>query len=202
MDKQEAFGYKWLRSNGEFYYGIHRGSEDDGYTGSGVLFKDKFKNTPIEEWCRSIEIRGSYNNVVSWEKHIVTEDLLLEPLCLNLMVGGLTGPSMTKDNPKYLGWIESLKLGRKGRKPSLGMKHTENTKILCGEFAKKRWDGRRTKDNFKDEMFMCGSPKIALDLYGIPRTTYYRRLKELNIKTNEVISKQILSKYSRQTDKG
>ena len=32
----DTFVYCWSRNNGEWYYGVHTGSLDDGYIGSGT----------------------------------------------------------------------------------------------------------------------------------------------------------------------
>ena len=94
----EAFGYCWHRSTGEFYYGIHSGSIDDDYAGSGTVFKDKFggwykaacKNP--EQWNRTIDIRGSIEECAKWEGEVVTQQLVDTELCLNQMIGGYISP--------------------------------------------------------------------------------------------------------------
>lgn len=98
----EAFGYCWHRDNGEFYYGIHKGELDDGYTGSGVKFRMKFDNTNRNEWHRTIEFRGDYDECLDWEADMVTQEMVDQPDSLNLKPGGLRGPIMVgPDNPRY-----------------------------------------------------------------------------------------------------
>lgn len=71
-----------------------------------------------------------------------------------------------------------LREKRKGRKPALGMKHTEENKQLFSACGKARWDkyGRYPDDitslSFKD----------AKEKYGISKTHYYRlvRANDLN----------------------
>jgi predicted GIY-YIG superfamily endonuclease len=67
-------------------------------------------------------------------------------------------------------WIRKLRLARKGRKPALGMRHTEENKVLFGELSKLRWDlyGR-----YPDEVTQVPF-KEAKALYGISKTHYYR----------------------------
>lgn len=66
-----------------------------------------------------------------------------------------------------------LKIARAGRKPALGMKHTEDNKIKFSKFGKARWDmyGRYPDDiaslSFKD----------AKTKHGISKTHYYRLRK-------------------------
>jgi group I intron endonuclease len=73
----------------------------------------------------------------------------------------------------YEPWqIYNTSLG--GEHPAYGMKHTEETKKVCGAYAKKRWEGRRCVDVWPDEAFTCGSYKEAKATYGVPKTTWYR----------------------------
>lgn len=117
----------------------------------------------------------------------------------NITKGGDAGFVWDSSIEGYGAWVSKLKLARQGRQPSLGMKHTEENKQLFGELGKIRWDGKRTLDKWEPYMFECGSPKLALELYNIPRTTYYRFRKQNNIENNESKSKKILSNYRRQT---
>jgi hypothetical protein len=66
-----------------------------------------------------------------------------------------------------------LKEKRKGRKPALGMKHTEDNKKKFGEFGKMRWDiyGR-----YPDDVINY-SFNEAKEKYGISKTHYYRLRK-------------------------
>ena len=97
MQEPEAFAYCWHRNNGEFYYGIHKGSLEDNYAGSGTIFASKFggrrKSDCKEptEWNRTIEFRGTYEECVEWEVETVNETLIAQPDCLNVKLGGIGG---------------------------------------------------------------------------------------------------------------
>jgi hypothetical protein len=98
MMEHEAFGYQWIRkSTGEFYRGIHKGSPEDNYAGSGVLFNKKFggrRRTECKdpkEWVRDVLFLGTYDECLLWESIVVTERVLEDPTCLNLVVGGNRG---------------------------------------------------------------------------------------------------------------
>ena len=65
-----------------------------------------------------------------------------------------------------------------GEHSAYGMKHTEETKIVCGEYAKKRWDGKRAIDKYPKEAYLCGSYKEAFAKFGVPKTTWYRHRRE------------------------
>ena len=54
-ESDEAFIYQWHHPELNLYYiGSHKGSIDDGYTGSGIDFNRQLESNPIEEWERTI----------------------------------------------------------------------------------------------------------------------------------------------------
>lgn len=71
-------------------------------------------------------------------------------------------------------WKNKLKLKRKGRKPALGMKHTNANKKLFGEYGKIRWDMYGRYDI--NEVLKCGFIE-ANRKFGISKTHYYRLRK-------------------------
>lgn len=60
-----------------------------------------------------------------------------------------------------------------GEHSAYGMKHTEETKTLCSDAAKRRWDGLRSLDKYPSFVFLLSSYKEAKK-YGVPKTTWYR----------------------------
>lgn len=88
----EAFVYKWVRiTTGEFYVGVHCGTPDDGYIGSGHVFKDKYFSSS-EEWVRECVIPcNTFEDALELEELIVTEELIMDTRCLNLKTGGQNG---------------------------------------------------------------------------------------------------------------
>lgn len=66
-------------------------------------------------------------------------------------------------------------VSRGGECPALCMKHNEETRDICGEHARRRWDGKRAKDLYPKEAFSTLSYKEARDMYGVPKTTWYRQ---------------------------
>lgn len=61
-----------------------------------------------------------------------------------------------------------------GEHSAYGMKHTQETKDLCGEYARKRWDGKRATDKYPDWVFNLCSYRVA-SKFGVPKTTWYRQ---------------------------
>jgi group I intron endonuclease len=89
--------------------------------------------------------------------------------CLNILDGGESYFPI-KD------WEEhkaKLRKARAGRKPSLGMKHSEENKKKFSESGKKRWDiyGR-----YPDDVLNHGFTE-ANRIFGISKTHYYRLRK-------------------------
>ena len=68
-----------------------------------------------------------------------------------------------------------------GEHSAYGMRHTDEVKTLCGEFAKRRWDGKRSEDLYPKEAFLCSSYKEAKRLYGVPKTTWYRNRRNMSV---------------------
>jgi len=73
-------------------------------------------------------------------------------------------------------WKNKLKCARIGRKPSLGMKHSDKNKELFRLQTLKRYENNTKYDN--DEVVKF-SFKDANKLFGISKTHYYRILKSV-----------------------
>jgi predicted GIY-YIG superfamily endonuclease len=111
----------------------------------------------------------------SKDKAFVYEGLYrpLPNMGYNFHVGGEIGGFRILNQAKKEEWIKKLKQKRAGKTPALGMKHSEETKIICGEYGKLRWDGQRAEDKWPDHLFDL--PFKEASKFGIPKTTYYRQ---------------------------
>lgn len=88
MVEQEHFVYKWTHEEGFYYIGKHSGKEDDGYVGSGVLFKKLFLLDKTK-WNREIVARYPQSSIaLDGEKRVVGDRWKTDPLCLNVCPGG------------------------------------------------------------------------------------------------------------------
>ena len=155
-----------------------------------IGFTNNFKNRMnVHRWATKTKNTEFYNHSRKHGFDIYTQEILFafenkeeafakevelidlnDPLCLNLHVGG-NGGFKVKDVES---WKVKLSAARKGAKPALGMKHTEATKALCGEYGKLRWDiYGRYPDNVINYTFKEANVK-----FGISRTHYYRLLKQ------------------------
>ena len=136
MTEHEAFGYQWVRkSTGEFYRGIHRGDPEDNYAGSGVVFTSKYGGrrksdcSDQSDWVRNVLFMGTYEECLLWESLVVTERVLEDPACLNLVVGGNRGS---------IGRIVTEETRAKMSKSQTGRKHTEASRKKMSESCRKR----------------------------------------------------------------
>jgi hypothetical protein len=85
----QGFVYKWTHSpSGQYYIGIHKGTTNDGYIGSGKRFQRKWLSTDRNDWHRDILFEGDYNQCARIEEELVDDDTLRDLLCLNLTSGG------------------------------------------------------------------------------------------------------------------
>lgn len=95
---------------------------------------------------------------------------------MNLTAGG-DGGFVIQDVEE---WKQKLKAARKGRKPSLGMKHNEENKALFKEASQAYWNSQDTY--FKDvEEILKLSHKEAKEQFGISTTHYYRLKKRFEV---------------------
>ena len=133
-----GFVYRWTdSSNGMYYVGSHCGSVDDGYVGSGTLFKRAYKKRP-NAFEREILYTG--------EHHQEVEDLILKTL------------DVENDNKSYnlkaIGWGGSRKgikrseeTRKKQSESRIGMKFSDEHKA---NISKSLIGGCRHKQAIKD----------------------------------------------------
>lgn len=76
--------------NNHFYYGIHKTSNlDDGYMGSGTRLRAAYKKYGIENFTKEIiQYCNDWNELCQLEKSVVTEELVKDKNCYNLVPGG------------------------------------------------------------------------------------------------------------------
>lgn len=72
-------------------------------------------------------------------------------------------------------WKEKLSVARQGRTPALGMKHSEENKLLFSEVSNKYWDEHRIYS--VEDIQKCSSLQEAKEKFKISKTHYYRLKK-------------------------
>ena len=139
----EAFVYVWYRNSTEEYYiGVHCGNPDDGYVGSGHVFKDKYKACP-DEWVRKFVFPcGTYEDALILESKLVDEELIKDVKCLNLKTGGHNGrvnevtkikiSLSMKNKPKSESHKNNMKKP-KTKEHALKVGETQKKKVRCIE---------------------------------------------------------------------
>jgi hypothetical protein len=121
-----GFVYKWVRDDGEYYIG-KCGCGRYRYKGSGKLFKIKYNKAP-ERWVRHILAENLTDEQCSdLEASLVTEEVLKDPKCINLTLGG---------NGGFYGIHSSEEQSRKGSFPKPSMRKPITTPD--GEFQTSR----------------------------------------------------------------
>ncbi len=74
----------------EYYYGVHETSKlNDGYFGSGSVLKKNIEKYGLENFEKAIlEFFPNRHELMKEEKRIVNNELLKDPKCLNVILGG------------------------------------------------------------------------------------------------------------------
>lgn len=85
----------------------------------------------------------------------------------NILDGG-TSYFPIKDKEE---WLRKMKVGRIGKTPALGMKHTEENKKLFSKVSREYWDSQYTYD--RSEIIKLSFKEAKLK-FGISKTHYYR----------------------------
>lgn len=78
---------------GRWYVGMHSTNNlEDGYMGSGLRLRRSIRKYGIENHTKEIlEFSPSREEMVLREIEIVTKELIAEPMCMNLVIGGQGG---------------------------------------------------------------------------------------------------------------
>lgn len=118
----------------------------------------------------SVETKEQSNQ--SETSHIIESKILGIEL-YNMTDGGEGGFVVPPE--KLEDWKLKLSVARKGRKPALGMKHTEENKKLFSQVSLAYWEDNRIYTI--NQIVEAGSFKKAKELYGISKTHYYRLIK-------------------------
>ena len=112
--------------NGKRYIGCHATNDlSDGYIGSGSLLKRAIIKYGIKSFKRVIlHYAKDSEEMFKIEASLVTEEFVNTTKTYNLVPGGLGGFKVQDIED----WKLKLKLARRGKKPALGLIHTEESK--------------------------------------------------------------------------
>ena len=112
-EKKYHFIYKTTNQiNGKYYVGMHSTNDlNDGYIGSGTLLWHSIKYHGRENFKMEIlEFLPNRKELIQREKDLVNDNLLNEPMCMNLRYGGVGGEIRFTDEIKAkIGKTNSVK---------------------------------------------------------------------------------------------
>ena len=135
---------------GNFYIGMHSTSNlNDGYFGSGKLLSRSVKKYGKDNHLfEIIEFLPDRNSLKQREKEVVSEELIKDPQCLNLKIGGDGGSergisrseeTRAKISKSKTGISHSLEHRKHNSQSRLGKKHSDETraKMSASRIGKK-----------------------------------------------------------------
>lgn len=128
------FVYKTTNNlNGDYYYGVHSTNNlDDGYMGSGARINRSINKYGKENFTREIvQFFSRKKCAYSLESAIVTQELIEDPHCLNLAIGGFGGNTYAGFTDKQLKEIGS-KISKANKGKNIGPFTEEHKQKLRG----------------------------------------------------------------------
>lgn len=143
-EKKYHFIYKTTNQiNGKFYVGMHSTHNlNDGYLGSGTRLRRSIRRNGAENFkVEYLEFFDNRVDLISRERELVNEDLLKDPMCMNLQPGG--GGGLSSDEHKQ-------KFQRAGALAAFKSKKNIQRKQWLWENDKKWAD--RTRKNMSDSL--------------------------------------------------
>jgi len=132
-----------------YYYGMHSTNNlNDGYLGSGQrLWKSINKHGRENHSIEILEYLDDRNSLKAREKELITEDLLHDPMCMNIALGG-TGGLLNKEHANKFHKAGGKATGRKN------ITYVNDNKINTSNRYKNfpDWTGKSHKDETKEKI--------------------------------------------------
>lgn len=139
--------YKITREDGKYYIGMHSTDDlEDGYFGSGQLLWKSIKKHGKEKHSKEIlEFLPSRKDLKDRERMLVNEELLGDPLCMNLKLGGEGGwehlsPKIVRENA-----IKNSGFARFNSLPVESQRAIRSGQALGGRTAGRMAESTRTR---------------------------------------------------------
>lgn len=136
-EKKYHYFYKTINViTGRYYYGIHSTNNlNDGYIGSGKrLWYSINKYGKENHVCEILEFFETRKKLLNKEKEIVNEEMVKNPMCMNISLGGLDGVNISGLN--IYG-----KNGENGKK-----------NLLCGNNLKEKLKSKGKWNEYKNNL--------------------------------------------------
>lgn len=168
MDKPHI--YKITNNiNNKYYYGVHKGNNTEKYMGSGVALKRAQEKHGLENFSKEILLWfDTEEEAYEYEAVIVNQEMVDNPMCYNLVIGGMLNGSLPGRNISTY----TRKAMSKGQKK--WWKENEHRK---DEIYKKIADKNRGRKN-SDEALL--NLKKAAKLRGAHSADVYEKIAESN----------------------
>lgn len=151
--------------NGKYYLGRRTNKdeilEQDTYFGSGKRLKLAIKKYGIENFTKEILERfETYEELIEAEKRLITEEIIADPNCYNMALGGHGGYTYYADRVfnHTDETKEKISIANKGRpRPD-----ARETAINCG--LNKFWNGRARSEQDKHNKSIAAKRNAALGI--------------------------------------
>ena len=124
----------------KFYIGIHSTSDlEDGYMGSGVRISRSLKKYGKQNHvCEILEYLDNRKNLMEREKSLITEEILKDPYCMNIIKGGVSlGLNYSKEHTLETKQQISLKMKGKSYEEIHGDEKAEGERKKRSEGVKR-----------------------------------------------------------------
>ena len=145
--------------NEKYYYGMHSTDNlEDGYIGSGKYLWHSINKHGRENFKMEIlEQFSSRERLKLREKDLITEDMLKNPMCMNLKLGGEGGwdNALAKNRPdRVKGAINANRSEKKTKNPEYIQKRSDIAKKLheTGKMKTPSWFGKIHNQETKNKM--------------------------------------------------
>lgn len=191
LNKEKKYHFIYKTTNlitGKFYVGMHSTNKlNDGYLGSGYKLRRSINKHGKENFkIEILEFFSDRSSLVEREKQLVNEELLKDPLCMNLVFGG---------NGGFIS-VEGYKKGAKKmneliwKDSSFKERHKQRNlkKIKLGLF-KCDWTGKNHNEETKRKIGeankkLIGNKNSQFGTCWITNGTENKKIKKLEILPN------------------
>jgi group I intron endonuclease len=163
INQNKKYHYIYKTTNlltGRYYVGMHSTSNlSDGYLGSGKRLRRAIRKHGKENFQVDIlEFHESRDKLVEREKALINEDLIKDPMCMNLKLGGSGGLHlMTPEEAKVWHSLGGKKSGQLRREDLIKQNVIRNQKLKAEGFYqsgkfKYDWSGKKHKPESIEKM--------------------------------------------------
>ncbi len=170
IEKKYHYLYKTTNIiNSKYYYGMHSTSNmDDGYLGSGDIIRRSIRKYSKENFkLEVLQFFESRDELIEAEKSLITDDIINEVNCMNLIKGGYGG-AWTSEQQRKNGEKGNIKMNILRLTNPEWVKNkfikASNSLKLAYKTGKRKipdivydWTGKKHKDETKEKIGKANS---------------------------------------------